>query len=684
MKLFKNLSLKYKIGGSFAVLIIIVAIMVTSMFYNLETIKYKSETANDISLINLKVKELEELEKDYMLTNDSKIIEKASTNVQTILKQINTTKTKLKDKKDRNIMDKLKVAANTYLDALVKYSEYNAKQTNLRTSFLDTEVIIEKQILELVKQQNRELQSLLESNTSLSAIRSKLLTVTEIKNIQKNIDNFSKNERNFIIHSKNDEKQTEYAENTLTYLNNTKTRLLEYKNLLKEDKDKEKIDNLTSRIEEQFFIFTKIRELEIKKDQQKPIMIQASNNFVSKAENIYSSQTKETNNSIKLALQQASLGAIVALILGIIFSIVITIIITKPINKTTEVLKNIAEGEGDLTQRLEINSNDEIGQLSKWFNLFVDKINIVVKEIISNSNILSESIENTSIAMEQANQGAQEVAKSISTISEGAQNNSSIVQQTTASIQEVSSSAEAIFQSSSDIDTSVANILKATNIGSNNVKEVVNSIEKLDTTSTKVADVIKELKLSSEKIGDIISIITSITEQTNLLALNAAIESARAGEAGKGFAVVAEEIRKLAEESKNSAEQISTIITDIQAKTQETNEIIDKEQEIVKQSVHKVNVTNKEFTNIHNLVEEITNKIKTMTKSSEQQSLISQEMAKAMESLSTEVQDSASASQQVSASIEEQVSTFEEIGSSVDKIRNISKNLHNQTDKFKV
>ncbi len=380
-----------------------------------------------------------------------------------------------------------------------------------------------------------------------------------------------------------------------------------------------------------------------------------------------------------------------SIIIGIISIIIIFAVIyivtgsiVKPINSTIKMLKDIAEGEGDLTKQLDVKTNDEIQELAKWFNVFVSKIRNVVENIKNNTNVLKEATGGVSQAMNQANQTVDEVAKSINTVSESVQQNASIVEETNASIEEVSNTAEIIYEESEDAYDNGKVVLTEANEGAEVLDEAVKAIEKVEDSTENVFNVLQELKVSSNEISQIISIMTEITEQTNLLALNAAIEAARAGDAGKGFAVVAEEVRQLAEESKKSADKIVCVVKDIQQKTEKTDLMMKEEKQFVETSVEKVNDANYKFNNILKSIKQVSEKIQLMSKSSGQQSQITSEMTSAMESLSAEIQNNASASQEVSASVEEQVSTFEEIGSNVEEINSITSKLKEQTDKFKV
>lgn len=375
---------------------------------------------------------------------------------------------------------------------------------------------------------------------------------------------------------------------------------------------------------------------------------------------------------------------IVSIITIFIVLIWITNGITKPIYHAILMLKDIAEGQGDLTKRLKVHTNDEVGELANWFNVFIEKIQDLVSKVKKNAYTLAEASHQIAVVMEESNKGIEDIARSVNDVSNNFQNNASVVEETTASIEELASSTEVISGEAEKVSGSSKQILGATNKGAKNIKEVVEVIHKVQMATDDVYKTIKELKDSSDQIGEIVSLITGISEQTNLLALNAAIEAARAGEHGKGFAVVAEEVRKLAEESKESATKIQVLIHEIQTKSENADLAIKDGQQFVHISVEKAEETNQQFENILSAIEQITQKIEIMSDSSRQQSAISSDMTKAMDEISNTTQDNAGEVQQINAVIEEQVSAFEEITASIDELDNMAKVLKEYTDAFKV
>jgi methyl-accepting chemotaxis protein len=221
--------------------------------------------------------------------------------------------------------------------------------------------------------------------------------------------------------------------------------------------------------------------------------------------------------------------------------------IARPLARTVVLLKDIAEGEGDLRARLEVRSRDEIGELAKWFNVFVEKIQTTVRAIGHHAQSVAGSAEELTSVSHQMSSNSEETAAQANVVS--------------AASEQVSKSVQTVAAGAEEMSASIKEIAKNTNEAARVAKEAVTVAEQTNQTIAKLGD-------SSAEIGNVVKVITSIAEQTNLLALNATIEAARAGEAGKGFAVVANEVKELAKQTGQATEDISQKISAIQQDTE--------------------------------------------------------------------------------------------------------------------
>lgn len=260
---------------------------------------------------------------------------------------------------------------------------------------------------------------------------------------------------------------------------------------------------------------------------------------------------------------------------GLIFAGIISLIlvialgIVKNLQSMINSFQDIAEGEGDLTKRIEIKAKDEIAELAKWFNVFLAKLQNMIKKIESNAISVGESSEQlTSISGELLG-GATDTSDRSASVAAAAEEMSANLNNVAAAMEQSATNANMVASAAEEMTSTINEIAenaeRARGVSSDAVAQANGTFEKM-----------KELGIAAQKIGKVTETITEISEQTNLLALNATIEAARAGEAGKGFAVVANEIKELAKQTAGATLDIKNLIDDVQNTSKATEEGIEQ------------------------------------------------------------------------------------------------------------
>ncbi|AZE96332.1 Methyl-accepting chemotaxis sensor/transducer protein [Pseudomonas orientalis] len=250
---------------------------------------------------------------------------------------------------------------------------------------------------------------------------------------------------------------------------------------------------------------------------------------------------------------KALLVAAAAALLGLLLIWLTATGVTRPINSVAAMLKDIASGDGDLTQRLAYSKKDELGELVNWFNRFLDKLQPTIAQIKQSITEARGTADQSSAIARQTSEGMQVQFREIDQVA-------------TAS-NEMSATAHDVANSASNAASAARGADQSAREGMLIIEQSTRDITSLAEEVSKAVGEVEALAVNSEQIGSVLEVIRSIAEQTNLLALNAAIEAARAGESGRGFAVVADEVRNLAKRTQDSVEEIRQVIERIQSGT---------------------------------------------------------------------------------------------------------------------
>lgn len=380
------------------------------------------------------------------------------------------------------------------------------------------------------------------------------------------------------------------------------------------------------------------------------------------------------------------------LIVTIIVTLIIIVItyffsktFTKPIIQTARYAQKIAELDiqEDIDSKY-LNMNDEIGILAKAFQSVVDSLRTIITEINSTSEQMASSAEELTAISGQAANAAQEVAKTVQEIAEGASDQARITED---------GSDKAVLLGENI--GKVKEYINSVNVNANNVNDVVNagiteinSLYEITDESTnaikEIYQVIMDTNESSAKIGEASSVIENIAAQTNLLSLNASIEAARAGEAGKGFAVVAQEIGKLAEQSKVSANVINEIVSELQDLIQSAVKTVQRVSNISEEQAKSVINSRDKYQLIAEAMKQTRQAVMELNASGEEMDQVKQDIMDVLQNLSAIAEEYAAATQQASATTEEQTASMEEIAGSSESLSQLAQNLQSLVTQFKV
>ncbi len=355
--------------------------------------------------------------------------------------------------------------------------------------------------------------------------------------------------------------------------------------------------------------------------------------------------------------------------------------VSTPLGRLVLTMKKAKEG--DLTSQIQDDGNDEIANVCHNYNDMLSNINSLVSQVRNSSQSLLGAANKITVASESTFNASSQVAVTVEQIAKGATDQASEINESVSHMDKLS---EGITFVEDDVSQVIAIANKINNLSVNANKTInllnIKSVQVSDTT-TRVSENINDLSSSMKEIQKILKIMISISEQTNLLSLNAAIEAARAGEAGKGFAVVANEVKKLAEQSKEFTSNINNIISSIGIKTNNTVEEVIKSNLVVNEQISAVKDTEELFNTVFSAMEEVLKNIARTEKSVENIMKSKDKVLESMENVSAVAEESAATTQEISASTEEQIAACEELSDNAKDLKDLSEVLSRELNKFR-
>ncbi|OHE74145.1 MAG: hypothetical protein A2007_04805 [Verrucomicrobia bacterium GWC2_42_7] len=471
-----------------------------------------------------------------------------------------------------------------------------------------------------------------------------------------------------------------------------------YSKFLKDDLIDSRVGIITSLIDTCDSLSVKTLDLYNKEDALIKKLDDIGSKAVSDADKLLGKVQKQADQAVVKAKMYIIILSIVGAAVALFFGLALSVSITSTLKNIVNMLSDIAQGEGDLTRRLNAHSKDELGDLAKWFNIFIEKLQELIKKVAVNTQSLTESsqlMESTSKTLDDNTKAmsgqssnlessGDKLATNVSQMSQAAESVSSSLNNIAAASEEIASTAQ-------NVASAVEGMNEATSEIAKNCSKESSIAAAANQKAKSAREIMDKLGESAREIGNIVDVITKIAGQTNLLALNATIEAASAGEAGKGFAVVANEVKELARKSAQATEKISQQVSDIQKQTSLSIETMESISKIIEEinmisdsiasAVEKQATTTKEITQNMNGVSEATS---SLTQNVQSAAANTSELASNAQESAKETQGMSNNIKNLNGSVEETARTSAETSQSAASLLKLAGQLKEIVSQFKI
>lgn len=398
-------------------------------------------------------------------------------------------------------------------------------------------------------------------------------------------------------------------------------------------------------------------------------------------------QLQKVEHNVDLTVSRAIIFSIVLLLVSTIVGLYFMNFVKKSIVQPLRQVINAADAlaQGDLTiAQLDYSSKDEIGILATAVNTLKQNLSKLIGSVQDSATHSSAASEELSASTEEVTATSSNIAHRVKETTNHLTSSARTAEQSTIAMDETAAGVQRIAEATQYLHHNALNMTQLANTGGATILTAKEQMNTISGTTTRIAHLTKKLSKQSEDIGQITKVITAITKQTNLLALNAAIEAARAGEHGKGFAVVADEVRKLAEESNQSASQIVAITNEIQLDTRNVEDAVNEGLASVQDGVAKIYEAGDAFDAISSSVQDFTEQIEDISATSEQISAGAQEVAASITEIASGAGISADNSQIIAHAVDEQVATMQQVNAVAEELSDNAQQLQALLQQFRL
>ncbi|ANE40780.1 chemotaxis protein [Fervidobacterium ngatamarikiense] len=374
---------------------------------------------------------------------------------------------------------------------------------------------------------------------------------------------------------------------------------------------------------------------------------------------------------------------IVAIVLGVIVALFISrVFVVKPINFIVDKAEKIANG--DLTVRIDYSSKDEIGKLAAALDKMVLALREIATTIERDSQTVKQEASQVAVISEEVSATIEELTAQVDSVNSNVNNASAAIEEMTSGIEEVAASAQNVAHASQKLSEEAQKVSQLASEGQKAILSIADVIVQTREKADVTFQIVEKLSESAKNIGEIVDTINSIAEQTNLLALNAAIEAARAGEAGRGFAVVADEIRKLAEESKQATQNIANILRGIVDNSMKASDATKETVEIVNKAYNESDLVKSQFEQILQSIVRMSQMTENLAASAQEQSAAAEEMSSAMDSASKSMVSVVEQMNEVTMAIKQQADAISNVARTAENLDAVAEKLVETVRRFKI